>query len=98
MSGEKTKPLGRCNSGYPLTSSGTFAFRFRSPQSKYNEGNWSNLRKKVLMKLTADQERAIQNGQAVPVTVRGEACVLLRKDVFERGEELDYGPWTPEEI
>ena len=50
------------------------------------------------MQLTADQERAIQNGQAVKVTVGGAVCVLLRKDVFERGEELDYGPWTKEEM
>jgi hypothetical protein len=50
------------------------------------------------MKLTAEQERAIQNGQAVPVTVGGAACVVLRKDVYERGEALDYSPWTPEEM
>lgn len=50
------------------------------------------------MDLTTEQERAVRNGQAVAVTVGGAACVLLRKDVFERGEELDYGPWTIEEM
>ena len=50
------------------------------------------------MNLTAEQERAVSNGQAVAVTVGGAACVLIRKDVFERGEELDYGPWTNEEM
>ena len=52
----------------------------------------------MMMNLTAEQERAIQNGQAVTVTVGGAACVLLRKDVFERGDEVDYSPWTDEEI
>lgn len=50
------------------------------------------------MKLSAQQELAIQNGHAVDVTVLGAPCVLLRKDVFERGEAIDYGPWTDEEI
>ena len=50
------------------------------------------------MKLTAEQERAIQNGQAVAVTVAGAACVVLRKDVYERGEEVDSSPWTNEEM
>jgi hypothetical protein len=50
------------------------------------------------MKLTADQEQAIRSGQAVQVTVAGTECVLLRKDVFERGDEVDYSPWTAEEM
>ena len=50
------------------------------------------------MKLTVEQERAIQNGRAVEVSAGGAACVLLRKDVYERGEELDYSPWTQEEM
>lgn len=52
----------------------------------------------VIMNLTAEQERAIINGQAVTVTLGGAACILLRKDVYERGEELDYGPPTNEEM
>ena len=49
------------------------------------------------MILTAEQELAIKNGQVVTLTAGGAACVLLRKDVYERGEELDYSPWTKEE-
>ena len=41
------------------------------------------------MELTAEQQQAIQNGQAVTVTVGGAPCVLVRKDVFDRGEEVD---------
>ncbi len=54
--------------------------------------------KEAIMQLTAEQERAIQNGQAVSVTVAGAPCVVLRKDVYERSEPLDYGPWTTEEM
>jgi hypothetical protein len=50
------------------------------------------------MELTAEQERAIQNGQAVAVTVGGAACVVLRKDVYERGEQVDFSPWSKEEM
>jgi hypothetical protein len=50
------------------------------------------------MNLTAEQERAIQTGKAVTVTVAGAACVLVRQDVYERGETLDYGPWTADEM
>ncbi len=50
------------------------------------------------MKLTAEQQQAIQNGQAVAVTVGGAACVLLRKDIYELGEEIDYSPWSKEEM
>jgi len=50
------------------------------------------------MHLTAEQERAIQNGQAVAVTVGGAECVVLRKDVYERAEHVDYSPWTKEEM
>jgi hypothetical protein len=50
------------------------------------------------MKLTVEQERAVQGGQAVRVNVGGAECVLLRKDVFERGEAVDFTPWTREEM
>jgi hypothetical protein len=50
------------------------------------------------MKLTAEQQQAIHKGQAVQVSVGGAECVLLWKDVFERGEALDFSPWTAEEI
>jgi hypothetical protein len=51
-----------------------------------------------MLTLTVEQERAIQQGQAAAVTVAGAACVVLRKDIFDRGETLDYGPWTAEEM
>jgi hypothetical protein len=50
------------------------------------------------MNLTAEQERAIQNGQAVAVTVGNAACLVLRKDIYERGEEVDFSPWTKDEM
>lgn len=50
------------------------------------------------MKLTAEQERAIQCGQAVAVTVGSAECVVIRKDVYDRGEPVDYSPWTKEEM
>jgi hypothetical protein len=50
------------------------------------------------MNLTAEQEQAICSGHAVQVNVAGATCILLRKDVYERGEELDFSPWTGEEM
>ena len=49
------------------------------------------------MKLTPEQERAIQSGQAVQVKVGGALCILLRRDIYEKGEDLDLSPWTGEE-
>ena len=50
------------------------------------------------MNLTAEQQQAIQNGQAISVTIAGAACIVVRKDVFERGEKFDFGSWTTDEI
>jgi hypothetical protein len=50
------------------------------------------------MNLTQEQEQAIRSGKAVPVMVAGAPCVLVRQDVYERGESLDYGPWTLDEM
>ena len=50
------------------------------------------------MTLTIEQERAIQQGQAVNVTVAGAPCVVLRKDIYDRGEALDYSPWSAAEM
>jgi hypothetical protein len=49
------------------------------------------------MDLSAEQVRAVQSGQVVPVDVAGSQCVVLRKDVYDR-ETLDYDPWTTQEI
>ncbi|HLW67685.1 MAG TPA: hypothetical protein VKS79_20380 [Gemmataceae bacterium] len=51
-----------------------------------------------IMTLTAEQERAIQEGHAVVVTVGGQPCVVVRKDIYDRAEKMDYGPWTDDEM
>lgn len=50
------------------------------------------------MNLTAEQEKAVEQGKTVPVVVAGRPCVVLRKDIYDHGDALDYGPWTPEEL
>jgi hypothetical protein len=50
------------------------------------------------MRLTAEQQQALQNGQAIQVNVGRTTCILLRKDVYERGEAVDFSPWTKEEM
>jgi hypothetical protein len=37
-----------------------------------------------MMELSAEQIRAVDNGEAVPVTVEHTVCVLLRADIYER--------------
>ena len=51
------------------------------------------------MQLTREQIEAVLRCEAVPLTIDGQACVLVRKDVYD-GEEPEYdtGPWTKEEI
>ena len=36
------------------------------------------------MELSADQIRAVEDGEAVPVTVEHTQCVLVRADIYER--------------
>jgi hypothetical protein len=38
----------------------------------------------AIMELSADQIRAVKNGEAVPVTVAHTQCVLLRADIYEQ--------------
>ena len=40
------------------------------------------------MTLDIQQQKAIQQGQPVPIVVDGTECVLLRKDVFERVKQV----------
>jgi hypothetical protein len=47
------------------------------------------------LNLTSDQQLAIQNGVAVPVTINDTECVLVRKDVFERADDFDPRPLYP---
>ena len=40
------------------------------------------------MELSTDQIRALENGEAVPVTIEHTRCVILRADVYERVQAL----------
>lgn len=52
------------------------------------------------MTFTPEQTRAIQNGQAVSVTVDQTECVVVRKDVFQKIRQLAYddSEWSDEEM
>ena len=52
------------------------------------------------MTLTPEQTRAIQNGQAVSVTVDQTECVVVRKDIFQkiRQRAYDDSDWSYEEM
>ena len=52
------------------------------------------------MNLTSEQQRAIDNGKAVEVTVDGRQCVLLNREMYDRVKqviEYDDSPPTKEE-
>jgi hypothetical protein len=52
------------------------------------------------MDLTSEQVRAIDHGDAVPVTVDGRSCVVLRQDVYDRVKrvtDFDDSDMSPEE-
>jgi antitoxin (DNA-binding transcriptional repressor) of toxin-antitoxin stability system len=36
------------------------------------------------MELSSDQLRAVENGEAVPITVDQTPCVLIRADIYDR--------------
>jgi hypothetical protein len=40
------------------------------------------------MELSTDQMRALENGEAVPVTINHTSCIILRIDVYERVQAL----------
>jgi hypothetical protein len=40
------------------------------------------------MELSAEQIQAVENGEAVPVTVQHTKCVLIRADIYERVKAL----------
>ena len=51
------------------------------------------------MKLNMEQQKAVEKGEPIAVTVSGTECVLVRRDVFLRLErDYDTGPWTIEEM
>lgn len=49
------------------------------------------------MTLTADEKQALARGKAVPVTIEGSLCVLLRADVYEQ-EQRTRGDTNPAEM
>jgi hypothetical protein len=55
-----------------------------------------------MIELTKDQQRQLENGQAVDVTdpATAQPYVILRKDVYERVQHLLYNDaeWTAEEM
>ena len=42
----------------------------------------------AIMELSTDQIRALENGEAVPVTIEHTRCVILRTDIYERVQAL----------
>jgi hypothetical protein len=44
--------------------------------------------RETTMELSAAQMQAIENGEAVPITVGNTKCVLLREDLYERVKAL----------
>ena len=40
------------------------------------------------MELSTAQRRALENGEAVPVTINHTRCIILRTDVYERVQAL----------
>jgi len=54
-----------------------------------------------MMNLTTEQIAAIKGGEAVSVDVDRTACVVVRRDVYEKVKkavEYDDSPWTDEEM
>jgi hypothetical protein len=51
------------------------------------------------MDLTADQQQAVESGEAVPVVVGRTECVIVRRDVYEwGGRAASPDDWTVEEM
>jgi hypothetical protein len=51
------------------------------------------------MILNIEQQKAIENGQPVSLSVAGTECILLRRDIYLRlGGDEDTGPWTTDEM
>ncbi|MBW3539466.1 MAG: hypothetical protein KY476_04280 [Planctomycetes bacterium] len=49
------------------------------------------------MNLTEQQQRAVERGQPVRVTIGRARCILIREDVYER-KGGDCDDWTLEEM
>ena len=42
------------------------------------------------MTLTSEQKLALEHGEAVPLTLDGTECVVVRREVFERLRRVEY--------
>jgi hypothetical protein len=53
-----------------------------------------------MLDLTAQERKALESGQPVPCTLEETECVVVRRDVFERLQQIAYddSEWTPEEM
>ncbi|MGH7127813.1 MAG: hypothetical protein ACREJB_01985 [Planctomycetaceae bacterium] len=52
------------------------------------------------MNLTPEQRQTLQRGEAVPLTLDGTECVVIRRDTYERVRrviEYDDRTWNEEE-
>jgi antitoxin (DNA-binding transcriptional repressor) of toxin-antitoxin stability system len=43
---------------------------------------------RVMLELSAEQIQAVENGEAVSVTVQRTPCVLIRADIYERAKAI----------
>jgi hypothetical protein len=60
----------------------------KRPMGAHLESRASSAMRKTPMELSAAQMQAIENGEAVPITVGHTQCVLLREDLYERVKAL----------
>jgi len=51
-------------------------------------GNRASVVGEVTMELSAEQLRAVENGEAVPVIIQHTKCILIRADIYERVKAL----------
>jgi hypothetical protein len=56
--------------------------------------------KEDVMNLTLQQQQSLDQGEAVPLTVAGQPCVLLSQEAYDRVRALQYddSPWSDEEM
>ena len=54
----------------------------------------------MIMQLTAQQERLLEEGRSVEVDVAGRRCILLTRETYDRltSVKMDASPWTDEEV
>ena len=51
------------------------------------------------MILNREQQKSVENGEPVQLSVAGMECVLVRRDIYLRLDpDYDTGPWTTDEM